>query len=681
MPRTHVVNTSKKQVKVTNTDRFKKKSKGKSKSVKGSEKGLTRQEREARRGARENTLKLPTLSFNKDKAKAKDKGKTKGTVSLPTAQQMNQHQGFISKEQKAGLQNTINTTKSHSGSQLGGIAGWNRNTEAEKAQSKKVAAENAAKSKKQALIDSITPEEAAEYDNDWSKKSAGEKAKYVHKHFTGGVKGVTKRTESGEDIAYQNFLKKKNREAHKAESVTNYIVQKESDKANEEVKAYADELQSQVNKGSISVDDANRKLESYAKDVSNKYSEGINNRMKSYYSDQAVREAEYLDRELTKVGKSRSSLQNAVAFGAKTTEEGLTNLVDGVVKIGAYMVAGTISPDAKGGYVASGHGGGTMKYQSKDKGRPTPFGNYANLTKEEVEKYNKQKEISDAVLSWAENNALSKSANDIRIVRQGMGESMTGANNTVGDIYSMAVQNIPSMVISMFNPAVGLATFGLSAAGLSASSAYESGASLQDSINYGILAGMAEVATEKIFPAVGGAFGKSFSKDLLDKFVSKVTMSETNKLIFNTAVDAMQKGKFADSIQGRILKGVLQAGGEASEEMIMEIVDPFLKNITYSQNETIDWHQFMESGLMGAAVSVVLGVPFGSLSPSQQERIKSAYKKLSVTQIEAMEDREIKKLLLNTQCIPAKKAQEKNTMPRKKKSNRSTEISLHRSRR
>lgn len=61
------------------------------------------------------------------------------------------------------------------------------------------------------------------------------------------------------------------------------------------------------------------------------------------------------------------------------------------------------------------------------------------------------------------------------------------------------------------------------ATGAATSDALQRGASGADAVSYGVANGLLEVATEKMFDGVAGAFGKGAADDVLQSAVSRIT--------------------------------------------------------------------------------------------------------------------------------------------------------------
>ena len=178
------------------------------------------------------------------------------------------------------------------------------------------------------------------------------------------------------------------------------------------------------------------------------------------------------------------------------------------------------------------------------------------------------------------------------------GSNLSETQKTIAEITGMVVDQIPGIAMAVVGtPAAGMTTFGLQAGGKYGRSAYENGASIEDSVKFGLAAAAAEVATEKLFTGFG-YFGKGAA--------SKVLTETTRKMLDNSA--------FKNSMTARILKRVVAGGGEATEEMIMELVQPYLERSTYDPTaDGATLEEVLRSGGLGFVVAQILGLPANAL--------------------------------------------------------------------
>lgn len=135
----------------------------------------------------------------------------------------------------------------------------------------------------------------------------------------------------------------------------------------------------------------------------------------------------------------------------------------------------------------------------------------------------------------------------------------------------------------LIKPKVSDIAFGLSAAGSAAKAGYAQSGDVEKSLQYGILNGLGEVATEKLFGGIGGVKGVD-ADDLID--LSKVK-----------GISRIAKNKYGNK--------ALSIGLEGVEEIIMSAADPALQRMTV--NPKADWSSFKdtwsESALQGILLS------------------------------------------------------------------------------
>lgn len=188
---------------------------------------------------------------------------------------------------------------------------------------------------------------------------------------------------------------------------------------------------------------------------------------------------------------------------------------------------------------------------------------------------------------------------------------LEGANLSHGErktveIAGMIADQVPSIALAALGaPNAGLGVMGTQAAGQSARYAYENGATLEEAISYGLLSGLGETATEKLFTGFGW-FGRGV--------VSSATKRVGGDLIYSQTKEMLKKSDFANSMTANILKRVIAGGGEATEEMIMELVTPYLERATFNLDaEAATMEEIVDAGLMGFVVAELLGLPATAL--------------------------------------------------------------------
>lgn len=146
---------------------------------------------------------------------------------------------------------------------------------------------------------------------------------------------------------------------------------------------------------------------------------------------------------------------------------------------------------------------------------------------------------------------------------------------------------------------------GLNSYGSAIDEAYNEGANRREANLYGLGSAAVETATEYLTGGIPG--------------VSKVSHIGLD----NLAEAGLRK------IPNRIVREAARIGykaaGEGLEEGVTEIINPFLKNATYSEGEKIDWDQVKKAAAMGTATGLVLNGPadFYNMNQAIKEQINS----------------------------------------------------------
>ena len=130
-------------------------------------------------------------------------------------------------------------------------------------------------------------------------------------------------------------------------------------------------------------------------------------------------------------------------------------------------------------------------------------------------------------------------------------------------------------------------TFGTSAYGNALAEAYSAGATDEEATKYAISSTAVEIASEWITGGIPGTNGVGGLDILVDKGI--------------------------DKISNQLVKELVNYGykmvGEGVEEAIAEILNPILKNATYSSGNEIDWKSVIESAIVGGLTAGVLEAP------------------------------------------------------------------------
>ena len=134
-------------------------------------------------------------------------------------------------------------------------------------------------------------------------------------------------------------------------------------------------------------------------------------------------------------------------------------------------------------------------------------------------------------------------------------------------------------------------TMGVGAYGGSLEQAYNEGATTNQANKYALGSALVETATEWLTGGVPGVNDVGILDSLEDKTLSKVSNSLAKFLIKNS----------------------YNVIGEGTEEALSEIINPILKNATYSQGEKVDWNAVIESAIVGGITGGILDMP-GNIS-------------------------------------------------------------------
>ena len=190
------------------------------------------------------------------------------------------------------------------------------------------------------------------------------------------------------------------------------------------------------------------------------------------------------------------------------------------------------------------------------------------------------KALREATQNSAVYNLSDKGQAVVRGVSQGVGQMLpTVAITAISGGAGLGVKAAQT---------VGMLSLGASAAGTSTEEAFNEGASYLGGTAYGVLNGILEMATEKL---VGGAWDSVLGKGIADSAIKKVVSGATQNKV-------LQKG----------LKVLIDSAGEGAEEMVSEIVSPYLKRLTYDQQaDTATVESVVEAGLIGALTSLAYG--------------------------------------------------------------------------
>ena len=119
------------------------------------------------------------------------------------------------------------------------------------------------------------------------------------------------------------------------------------------------------------------------------------------------------------------------------------------------------------------------------------------------------------------------------------------------------------------------------------------GADVNHQLAYGLTKGGIEVATEKIFDGLAGAFGKGAADDITEKLIQRLTKDDTGRTL---------------------LRAIAGAAGEGTEEVLSDLfgvlADKIYKDGTWSEL----WQQNMDTALYDFLIGAAMGALGGATS-------------------------------------------------------------------
>lgn len=148
---------------------------------------------------------------------------------------------------------------------------------------------------------------------------------------------------------------------------------------------------------------------------------------------------------------------------------------------------------------------------------------------------------------------------------------------------------------SFINQMPSNAILGTSSYGSGVEETLNNDATLEQARLYGIGNSAKEMATEWITGGIPGLGGKGG----LDLPVEKLINKTTGKI----------KNEYAKAFAKTLANYGYKFIGEGLEEGLSEIIDPYLKNATYSKNEKVNWQDVFSSFLVGGLTGGFLEVP------------------------------------------------------------------------
>ena len=170
-------------------------------------------------------------------------------------------------------------------------------------------------------------------------------------------------------------------------------------------------------------------------------------------------------------------------------------------------------------------------------------------------------------------------------------------------------------------PGLGTAMMATRGFGGAAQEARQSGATLGQQAAYGATSAATSLLTEKLFN-VAAPFVKAYGGGVAGKVL--------NKAFGNTNAISSAIARVAKNPAGKLFLSALSEGGE---EALESLIQPVLKNLTYTDGEKVDWGDVWYDALIGAALGFAGEAPSTINSALSRNSAKGS----SATQINASE--------------------------------------------
>ena len=139
----------------------------------------------------------------------------------------------------------------------------------------------------------------------------------------------------------------------------------------------------------------------------------------------------------------------------------------------------------------------------------------------------------------------------------------------------------------------GSAVLGASAYGSGYEEALSQGATPEQARRYGVLNAGTEFATEMVTGGIPGLKQTGILDNMADGLIDKATGRVTNK--------------FLKQATGALLKMGYTGVGEGFEEALADIINPMIKNATYTDGEHINWQDVWRDFFVGGTIGLALG--------------------------------------------------------------------------
>lgn len=147
--------------------------------------------------------------------------------------------------------------------------------------------------------------------------------------------------------------------------------------------------------------------------------------------------------------------------------------------------------------------------------------------------------------------------------------------------------------MSLLSNAGGNAVLGASAYGNAYEEAVNNGATPEQARKYATLNAGTEFATEMVTGGIPGLKQTGILDNMADGLIDKATGKVTNK--------------FLKQATAALLKMGYSFAGEGFEEALSDIINPMIKNATYTDGERINWKDVWRDFFIGGASGLILG--------------------------------------------------------------------------
>ena len=168
--------------------------------------------------------------------------------------------------------------------------------------------------------------------------------------------------------------------------------------------------------------------------------------------------------------------------------------------------------------------------------------------------------------------------------------SLIKSDNLAGKVVTSIGQMLPSIATGGNLP--GTMLLGAQSYGGGVEEAYNNGATSTEAKLYGLGSAATEIATEWITGGIPGTRSVGWLDNIVSKGLGQETLEEAS-----------------ESLSKEIIKYGYKVIGEGGEEALSEMINPLLKNLTYSENEKIDWNAVVESAIIGGLTGGILEAP------------------------------------------------------------------------